>query len=283
MKTQNSLIFKIVIIFVTIVILPIVNVFSQDINPQTKKNSFYVYWGYNRSSYTKSSLRCIGQGYDFTMKNLKASDNPEKFNPLVYFNPKMVTIPQFNVRLGFFIKDNWSLSFGYDHMKYVMNNNQLVNLHGHIDDAISDQWRGDYYGETVRTNNKFIHYENSDGLNYIRIELSNYRQLASFGENDWFRISSQLGLSSGFILSFNDFNFGNQFDRKTISISGYGLSLSGGVRLDFFNRFFLQSNLVGGMIHQLKVRTRPNDKASFAKQVFGFAASETVLGYAWKF
>lgn len=248
-----------------------------------KKGSFYFYWGYNRSVYTKSSLRCIGAGYDFTMKNLQASDNPERFNPSIYFNPKSITVPQFNVRFGYFFKDNWSLSLGYDHMKYVMDNKQLVNLHGHIDEGISDQWSGDYYGEEMRTNNKFIHYENSDGLNYMRIELSRYFELISFGQNNWLRINTQLGISSGFILSFNDFNFGNQFDRKTVSISGYGISMSGGIRLDFFNRFFIQTNVDGGIIHQIKVKTRPNDDYSHAKQIFGFAATETVLGVAWRF
>jgi hypothetical protein len=105
----------------------------------------------------------------------------------------------------------------------------------------------------------------------------------SIGKNNWLRVNTQLGLSSGFILSFNDFNFGNQFDRKTISVSGYGISLSGGFRLDFFDRFFLQSNIAGGMVHQLKVQTRPNDNYSNAKQIFGYISSETVLGYAWKF
>lgn len=259
------------------------SVVGQGFTPKTTKGSFYFYWGYNRAAFTKSNLRCVGDGYDFTMKNLKASDNPERFDAKVYFNPKKITIPQFNVRFGIFIKDNWSLSLGYDHMKYVMDNNQLINLSGHIDEGISDQWSGDYDGESMRTNNKFIHYENSDGLNYMRIELSRYHQLASFGKNSWLRVNSQLGISSGFILSFNDFNFGNQYDRRTVSISGYGVSLSGGFRLDFFNRFFIQTNVVGGMIHQTRVKTRPSDDNSYAKQIFGFVASETVLGYAWRF
>lgn len=281
-----SLSYKVIFLLFLTVVSSSLSVLSQEKLlkvPKTKKGSYYFYWGYNRSAYTKSNLRCIGEGYDFTMENLKAHDNPERFNPNVYFNPKKLTIPQFNVRFGYFFKDNWSLSLGYDHMKYVMNNNQLVNLYGHIDEGISDQWSGDYTGEEMKTNEKFIHYENSDGLNYMRLELSRYQQLVSVGENNWLRINAQLGMSSGFILSFNDFNFGNQFDRRTISISGYGISLSGGFRLDFFDSFFLQTNVVGGMIHQTKVKTRPNDDFSHARQFFGFTASETVLGFAWKF
>lgn len=279
--TQKHRIYVVTILFFASFLSPSISL-CQGKNSQLTKNSMYFYWGYNRSAYTKSSLRCIGQGYDFTMNKLTAHDNPERFDPRVYFNPKKITIPQFNVRLGCFIRDNWSLSFGYDHMKYVMDNNQLVDLHGHIDEGISDEWSGDYFGETVRTNSKYIHYENSDGLNYIRVELSNYRQLFSFGQNDWLKVNSHMGLSLGTILSFNDFNFGNQFDRKTVSISGYGISLSGGLRVDLFQHFFVQTNLVGGLIQQLKVRTRPKDKMSYAKQIFGYGATETVIGFSWK-
>jgi hypothetical protein len=277
---------KIFVLFMMTVFLSCFSVYGQEEllkASKTKKGGFYFYWGYNRTAYTKSNLRLVGEGYDFTMKNLRAHDSPERFKPSVYFNPKKITIPQFNVRFGYFFKDNWSLSLGYDHMKYIMNNYQLVNLYGHIDEGVSDQWSGDYRGEVMVTSDKFIHYENSDGLNYMRLELSRYQQLVSLGENNWLRVNAHLGVSSGFILSFNDFNFGNQFDRRTVSVSGYGISLSGGFRFDFFNRFFLQTNVVGGMIHQTKVKTRPNDDYSHAKQIFGFAASETVLGFAWKF
>ncbi|MEX1192715.1 MAG: hypothetical protein WEA99_12140 [Brumimicrobium sp.] len=64
------------------------DVSGQQPHSKTEKGSFYAYWGYNRSAYTKSDLNLVGRGYDFTMSNLQASDNPEKFNPNVYFNPK---------------------------------------------------------------------------------------------------------------------------------------------------------------------------------------------------
>lgn len=83
-----------------------------------------------------------------------------------------------------------------------MNNNQTVNLYGNIDKGVSEEWSGNFNGEEKLTNNKFIHYENSDGLNYMRIELSRYHELISVGENKWFRINTQLGLSTGFFVVF---------------------------------------------------------------------------------
>ena len=248
---------------------------------QTDKGGFYLYWGYNRSAYTRSDLSIVGKGYDFTMKDMKATDNYEKLS-LSYLDIKKITIPQFNLRLGYFFKDKWSLTVGYDHMKYVMNHPQDVTLDGFVEPGISDLWSGQYENQLTTTNFDDIHYENSDGLNYIRFELARYFDLLSLGKNDWFRVRAQTAVATGIVLSFNDLNFANQFDRKTISVSGYGLSVHPGLRLEFFNHVFLQTNFSAGFIHQVKVRTRPEDKASFAKQRFGYIASELVLGYTWR-
>lgn len=251
--------------------------FAQSTN-QSDKGGFYIYWGYNRSAYTKSDLNLRGRGYDFTMKNLMASDNPEKLS-MTYLNIEKITIPQFNVRLGYFFKDKWALTVGYDHMKYVMNHPQDVIIDGYVTPGLSDLWSGQYDNQLSPTNYDDIHYENSDGLNYIRFELARYFDLLKLGKNDWFRVRAQAAVSTGIILSFNDLNFANQFDRKTISVSGYGASLHPGLRLEFFNHIFLQTNLSAGFMHQVRVRNRPDDKSAIAKQRFGYL----VLGYTWRF
>ncbi len=257
-------------------------VMAQNEGLYSAKGQMYFYWGYNRSAYTKSDLTCVGDGYNFTMNDLQASDNPERFSPKVYFNPKKITIPQFNIRMGYFFNDHWGVSIGYDHMKYVMNNNQTVFLTGHIDDELGTDWSGEYQNEEQSTNNTFIHYENSDGLNYMRIALTRSGLLLNCGKNNWFQLESKLGISSGFILSFNDFNFAGQFDRRTVSISGFGISVHPGVRALFGNHLFLQANIAAGFIDQLKVKTRPNDLDSFAFQKFGYISPEFVFGYKWK-
>lgn len=247
----------------------------------TNKGSFYLHWGYNRSAYTESDLHLVGRGYDFTIKNMTASDNYEKLS-LVYLNPKKFTIPQFNVRFGYFFKDNWSLSFGYDHMKYLMDHPQQVMLDGHIDSGISELWSGDYTNELTTSDYDHIHYENSDGLNYIRFELARYFNLLALGKNDWFKVKAQAAVSTGVILSYNDFNFAGKFDRRTISLSGYGLSLHPGLRLEFIDHIFLQTNLSAGFIQQIKVLNRPGTKEYHADQKFGYLASELVIGYTWR-
>ncbi|MFM7666857.1 MAG: hypothetical protein ACKO7D_01555, partial [Bacteroidota bacterium] len=38
------------------------------------KGTGFVYWGYNRSAYTRSTIHFEGAGYDFSLKGVKAKD-----------------------------------------------------------------------------------------------------------------------------------------------------------------------------------------------------------------
>lgn len=246
------------------------------------KGTIYGYWGYNRSGYTKSNMRFVGPGYDFTLKGAEAYDNPEKFDASVYFNPSKITIPQFNARVGYYFKDNWSISFGYDHMKYLFADKNEVLLSGSIDPGVDTvtNWSGIYSGEPVTTDRSKFHYENSDGLNYLRFELTRTDQWWKTGKKDWFAFSTNIGLAAGGLLSFNDFRFGTDYeDRRTISLSGYGLSGHLGLRFEFFRHFFVQSNLGAGFHHQVKVKNRPNDASSFTRHAYGYYEADVVIGF----
>lgn len=243
------------------------------------KGTIYGYWGYNRSGYTKSNMHFVGPGYDFTMKGAKAHDNPEKFDAAVYFHPKKVTIPQFNARVGYYFKDNWSISFGYDHMKYIFADKNEVLLSGSLDPGIDMAWSGLYSGESITTNRDQFHYENSDGLNYLRFELTRTDQWWKNDKNDWFAFSTNFGVSAGGILSFNDFTFAGEKDIRTISLSGYGVSGHLGLRLEFFRHFFIQPNLGAGFHHQVKVKNRPNDPSAYTRHAYGYYEANIVFGF----
>ena len=234
------------------------------------------YWGYNREAYTRSDLQLIGSGYDFTINKIQANDRPEPFSS-TYINPKKITVPQFNIRIGYNFWNNWNLSLGYDHMKYILSNGQQTSINGYIAPGIDDLWEGEMNGQPVTINDKHFHYENSDGLNYIRLQLSRVDQWYRTRRNGWFAFNTLMGVSAGMILSYNDLNFGGEFTRRTISASGYGVSGHIGLRFEFWRHLFLQTNLAGGFLHQTRVRTRPGG-TDHAKQKFGYIASETAIG-----
>lgn len=134
------------------------------------KGTLFFYWGYNRSFYTKSNIQFKGSGYDFTMAGARAHDNPSKLG-WHYLNPTSLTVPQFNVRIGYYIKNNWAISVGYDHLKYIFADHNQVRLSGYIEPGLDTESNlsGNYDNVDYTTDRTNFHYENSDGLNYLRV------------------------------------------------------------------------------------------------------------------
>jgi hypothetical protein len=240
------------------------------------EGTLYLYWGYNRAAYTKSKIHFVGNGYDFTLSGVKAKDRPA--NKLSqYIDPTKFTVPQFNLRIGYNFANYWNISLGYDHLKYVMVHGPEYLLNGKISNGIDANWSGSFQDNVVTTDENSFHYENTNGQNYIRAELTRVKNIVR-NNIDNFTLSSLLGISSGVILSFNDFTFGGRKDLATTSLSGLGLSLHTGLRFEFFKHLFLQTNVNAGYLSQMHVKTRRNEYSAFAKQQFGYVEANIVLG-----
>ena len=269
-------------ILISLFILSASICYSQYRTAKAKKSwsagTLFFYWGYNRSFYTKSNINFNGPGYNFTLNGAMAEDRPSK-EIKTYLSIQEITVPQFNLRLGYMIKNHWAISIGHDHMKYLLVDNQPYTLSGYIKPGVDvvTNWSGNYDKEPVITQQETFHYENTNGLNYIRFEVSRIDQWFRT-EGGQFAFSSSFGLSTGAILSFNDFTFAGKKDVQTVSMSGFGLSAHAGARLEFWKHFFLQVNGAGGFMNQVHVDTRLNDYNSFAKQKFGYSAMEVVAG-----
>lgn len=239
------------------------------------------YWGYNRTRYTNSNIRFVGPGYDFALADAKGHDEQAIVSANNYLRLSNLTVPQFNVRLGYFIRDHWSISLGYDHFKYILADDNEVYLSGEIDPGVDDvtNWSGTYDAEAIVTDRKKFHYENSDGMNFIRLELSRIDTWVRLGNKDQFKISSNFGFSFGGILSYNDFKFAGQETKRTISMSGVGTAVHVSPRFEFFRHIFVQPTLSAGFIRQGKVKTRPNNASSYAQQSLGYGEFNTVVGF----
>jgi hypothetical protein len=243
----------------------------------TQKNAVYVYWGYNRSIYSKSDVNFSGPDYDITVKDLQAQDRPSR-NFGTYVNPATLTVPQFNVRVGWYYKFRWDISIGYDHMKYVMRKNQNLYLNGDAGPTTTSQLNGVYtdLDGLVPIREEDLHYENTNGLNYISFQLSNTAPLFKSKDRK-FAIQRRAGVGLGPVVTQTDFQWDGTPYHTKFGFSGYGVSAHAGLRFDFFNRFFLASNWSGGFIHLPKNRTAPNDEL-FAKQKFVYGQWELLGG-----
>ena len=245
----------------------------------TNAGTFFFYWGYNRSYYTKSNIRFVGDDYDFKLKNVTAYDRPDAFKANVYFNPSTITVPQYNGRFGYYYTDRWAITFGVDHYKYVMADQNQVLLDGHIDQGIDDNWGGNYTDEPVVTDIDTFHYENTNGCNLLRFELMRSFDLWELGAKRQIALTGNLGAGTGPVLTFTDLNFARQHTFATPSISGFCFSVNASLRLEFFKHFFVTMESALAYVNLPHVRTRPDDRNQFARQQFGLSSYFATAGF----
>lgn len=241
-----------------------------------KQGDFYVYWGWNRAWYSKSDIHFTGAGYDFTLKKVMAYDRPSALDAKVYAVPNKFTIPQYNFRIGYYIKKNVSVTLGTDHMKYVMRNDQVVNMDGRIGSDYPE-FEGVYNNEPVKLTQEFLIYEHTDGLNYANSEI---RHHYSIYYSPKFEINSIEGAGAGILYPRSNVTLMNFERNDEFHLAGYGFDLVGGFNFTFFKHFFLQTEFKGGYINMPDVRTT-SSKSDKASQHFFFTQINGVFGVSY--
>ena len=254
------------------------SIFSQEKNnkKESNKGKMYVYWGWNRANYSNSDIRLTGNNYDFTLYNVKAKDRITNFT-FDYFHPTKVSLPQTNLRIGYFITDNYTISIGVDHMKYVMESYQTVKISGEIN--VGNQFDGVYNNNDILLTHNFLQFEHTDGLNYVNVEFKRFDEighLIGMNHKD-FQLSITEGFGAGFLYPRTNAKLFDQDRWDQFHVSGWGISAGVGLNLTFFKHFFLQSDLKYGYIKMPNIRTtsNPSDKAS---QSFTFFQKNIVFG-----
>ena len=238
-----------------------------------KKGSFYLYWGWNRGAYTKSDITFSGDSYKFKLDNVIANDRQSLYRSNLYLNPSTMTIPQYNLRFGYFFKDKYEISIGADHMKYVMKQNQSVNMNGYIENS-GTSYDGEYSDRDMNMDPSFLMFEHTDGLNYLNVEVKRSDALINV---KYFNVSTSYGAGAGVLVPrTNTTLMGNQ-RHDEFHLAGYGLGLTGGLKLNFFKYFFIQGEAKYGFIHMPDIRTTYNP-ADKAKQHFFFMQYNIVFG-----
>lgn len=272
----------------TIFIVLIFSLYQQHGQAQSKligpanKGKLYILWGWNWGYYSKSDIHFKGNNYDFVLEDVKAEDRPSPFSFDTYFNPVSITIPQTNFRVGYYISDNWNISFGVDHMKYFVIYDQSVKINGFINEG-GLGFDGDYNNDDIMLTTDFLQFEHSDGLNYINAEISYVKDLMSWigSPNEKLQIYLTGGVGAGFLLPKTNSVLMGKPRHDDFNVAGYGLALKGGVNITFFKNFFVQSELKGGFINMPNIRTSP-DKSDSASQHFFYLQPDILFGVIFK-
>ncbi len=246
------------------------------------KGKFFIYWGGNRETYSKSDITFKGDDYNFTVDNVKAHDKPKGYH-IDYLNPARMTIPQTNLRIGYFITDHYNVSIGVDHMKYVMTQDQTANVTGQIDLPLADAGsiHNGFYDNTPTVMSKdFLMFEHTDGLNYIHAQINrvdDISKLFTIGNTDIFQVNLTEGIGGGFLYPKTNATLLSKQRHDDFHVSGYGVSAQVGLNLTFFKHFFIQGELKGGYIDMQDIKTTSSN-ADSASQHFGFFQRMITVG-----
>ena len=279
---KNSVLFSALLFFcVTLSASAQENIKIQDKYTAHNKGKFFVSWGGNRESYSKSDITFRGTNYSFTIYDVTAHDKPKGWH-VDYVNPARMTIPQTNLKLGYFISDHYSISLGVDHMKYVMYQLKAVDINGNYPNAGS-------YGETlpngqVLLTEDFLTFEHTDGLNYVNTELSRFDDVSKFlkiNNTDKIQINLTEGVGGGFLYPKTNTQLLGKERHDDFHVSGYGVSLKAGINITFLKHFYVQGELKGGYINMPDIRTT-NDPADSASQEFFFFQRIIAFGGIFK-
>lgn len=274
-------------IFFLLFIFLVSSAYSQDtsaikeFNKPAKKHykgRIYFYWGWNGEIYSKSDIHFTGDDYDFTLYDVEAKDRQTPFSFDPYLNPALITIPQTNMRIGYFLSDNWEISIGVDHMKYVMVQDQIVAIDGYIN-VPGNEYNGVYDGQEIELSREFLTFEHTDGLNYIDVEMNYFHNLVQF--NQFSKVNIDLnafgGLGVGMLYPKSNVMLFDQNRNDAFHAAGFGISSKIGLNLTIYDYFFIQSELKGGYINMPDILTSTyvNDRAS---QSFYFLELNILFG-----
>lgn len=280
-----------------------------------RKGNFFFYWGYNRSAYTNSDIHFWGDGYDFTIHDVEAKDEPTTTFK-TYIGPTSFTVPEYNYRLGYFLNDKTFISIGEDHMKYHIekqaarltgsitygsnignydNTEVLVGegrLSGHLSKSGNSEQvhHGGHGGGSISIIDSlprgFVsNFEHCDGLNDASLELGRIEQIW-ISKNTKHALTVTGTIGTGMVIPDTDAGvLGQQpyhnLDKKTYHLAGYSFSASIGFQFDFFRHLFLQTRLKGGYINLPDIKT--TTLSGRASQHFGFIEPMFVVGYSRSF
>ncbi len=243
----------------------------------TNAGTIFFYWGNNRTFYSPSSIRFIGTDYDFTLSKVKGQDKQTR-NAGDYFNPTRITLPQYNFRLGYYFVQKWAISVGVDHFNYRIKSNSEAVLNGHFGLKADSLWKGNYTDESVILDPAHFYFEHSGALNFIRIELMRSFDIWEAGRKRQFAITGNVGAGLGPVLSKSYLYFNGKQTHGSATAAGYGLGISGAIRLEFFKHVFIQGEGGFSFAHLPSIKTNISDLNQRSKQAFGFANVNLTLG-----
>jgi hypothetical protein len=214
----------------------------------SNKGKIFISWGGNRETFSRSDITFKGDDYNFTLNDVQARDKPKGWH-VDYINPTRMTIPQTNLKIGYFISENYTVSLGIDHMKYVLSQYQVANVTGTINlpsDESGSEFNGNYNNTPITLSKDFLKFEHTNGLNYIYGEFARHDDVSSIfhiSNTDIFQLNITEGLGGGVLYPKTNTTVLQKDRYDEFHLAGYGVSINAGLNFTFFKHYFIKTEL----------------------------------------
>lgn len=235
---------------------------------QAKVGNFYITWGYHRDSYTRSNVHFKDNktdDYDFTLKRAKAHDRLDMND---FFNTAP-TIPQYVINVGYFFakKPQWGIEVSWDHLKYIVTDNQNMRITGEI--------RGQHFDQDTLVTPSFVHFEHTNGNNYLMVSaVRRFKLLTSQRRPETgLSVLAKVG-AGGLVPKTDSYIMGNHNDGP-FRLSGYVVGVSANLRYDFYRYLFAECGIKGAFANYTDAKVY---KEGRAKHTFFSAQYIAALG-----
>ena len=228
--------------------------------PTKKKHYVYITWGYNRGFHSKSDATFKTASGTFTIHDAVGHDR-QSTELLDYIHPERIPIPQYNLKIGYEVNENWDIVAGLDHMKWVFQNNRNYEISGDynrtvfVPHASGDPGllTGLNFDQVKATGDaRWLSFDHTNGYNYAHLGAV-YKKELWRSKNDRFSLGVGGGAGAGLMVpqttvKFHQDSWWNwEGVDNNFHVAGYGGHADAHVRLGVGN-FFMQPSIRGTYI-----------------------------------
>ncbi len=208
---------------------------AQDLSEQKpkRKGQLYFTWGYNRDKYSASNITFVNHktdNYDFKFIHAEAHEKPDMWD---FYGPVRLTVPQYDLKMGYYFNDKHDLGIelGWNHLKYVVTDNQIIHVQGEI--------RGHYLDKDTLVTPSFVHLQHTNGNNYLILSLVKRQSLFVYKN---VQASAIAKVGAGPMMSYTISTILGNSDPGYFHYHGMVFASELGFRVAFLKYFFIESD-----------------------------------------
>jgi hypothetical protein len=247
---------------------------SQEKLHQPLFSGMYFQWGYNGEVFSRSNIHFImSNGDNFILHHARAHDRGN-FDA-IYKETLQISIPQYNYRIGLYLnkKHNRSLEINFDHAKYILADGQTVHVTGTINGQHVD-------GDSVVNPQTFLHFEHSDGANWLHINYVWLYTVLNSSSNSRALLQYLWKAGAGINIPRTDFNWKGERLNNNFHIAGYNISAEAGLRFYPAWRFFIEATGKTGFVKYVDaLANTPTAKGNRAHHAFTYLEGIFTVGW----